>query len=260
MKKLHPKRIKVTDNIDYFEMLLDKKKDNSGNLFLDDDDLKKIKTAYDSAHDIRKFEISLYWQRTAYVWGFIPLLIAGYGYFFVHFFDSNVLEPNKTIYCTLMLITSLIGLVFTLSWRKMLQSSKFWQENWELSIAVLEKFITGNLHKIHFHRYEKPYDRSSVHKIMLSLMLRFYVIWIVLVIGSLLSFMNEGLHMIDLGSPIDLDIVKVSIYILALLYPVFELLNILYSSITESSSTQRSLTSNDIFIVYDEISVGRKKT
>lgn len=247
--------IKVTDNIDYFEMLLDKKKDGSGNLHLDNEDLKKIKAAYDSAHDIRKFEIGLYWQRTTYVWGFISLLIAGYGYSFVHFFDPATPEPNRTIYCTLMLITSLIGLTFTGSWRQMLQSSKFWQENWELSIAVLEKYITGNLHKIHFHRYKNPYDRSSVHKIMLSLMARFFTVWFILLLGSVLCFINQGVNLIDFKTEVGLIIVKISIYILALVYPIFEVYNMLTIWKKGGENQQRSLTALDIYIVHDEIKV-----
>ncbi|NQE77080.1 hypothetical protein [Pantoea ananatis] len=36
-------------------------------LFLTTRDLSKLKEAYDKAHDIRKFEIELYWKRTTYI-------------------------------------------------------------------------------------------------------------------------------------------------------------------------------------------------
>ncbi|MBY4951222.1 hypothetical protein [Pantoea sp. DY-17] len=260
MRRQSTTRLRVTENVDYFEMLLDKNKDASGNLYIDDEDLKKIKAAYDSAHDIRKFEISLYWQRTTFLWGFMPVLITGFGFCFISFFSKEATDFSRSVYSIFLLTTSLLGLMFSGSWRLMLQSSKFWQENWELSIAVLEKYITGNLHKIHFHRIKKPYIRYSIHKIMLSLMNRVFIVWGVLVIASFLIFANLNLELLNFDTPYDLIQIQIVIYSLGLLYPVFEIIYRIYDMLSNHSlPRKRDLNPDDICIVLDNITVKKEQ-
>lgn len=261
MKNHTIKRVKVTDNVDYFEMLLDKERDTLGNLYLDQDDLKKIELAYNSAHDIRKFEISLYWQRTTFLWGFMPVLITGFGFGFISLFSKEATEFSKNVYSVFLLTTSLLGLTFSGSWRQMLQSSKFWQENWELSIATLEKYITGNLHKIHFHRIKSPYIRYSIHKIMLALMNRIFIIWCILTLASMLIFLNVSMNFFNIEIPYDLYQIQIVIYSLALLYPIFELIYRVIDVFRNfSPQRKKDLTPEDICIVLDNVTVEKEKT
>ncbi|MEG1141782.1 MAG: hypothetical protein RSE41_04965, partial [Clostridia bacterium] len=53
--------------------------------------------------------------------------------------------PHKNMY--LILIAS-IGFVFSLAWLLAAKGSKFWQENWECHLDLLEDKITGPLYKI----------------------------------------------------------------------------------------------------------------
>ena len=86
----------------------------------------RLKEAYEKAHDIRKFEIELYWKRATYFWGFESVIIAAYGgaLSFSH-------EAHDITVKSLPLLVSLIGLIFTILWRFSLEGSKAWQENWE---------------------------------------------------------------------------------------------------------------------------------
>ena len=101
------------------------------------------KEAYKRAHEIRQFEIELFWTRGTYYWAFI--LAA----FTVHFallsllFDVehypfslyNVYNlPRFSLVA--LIITSLFCYFFSLCWVLMNKGSKFWQENWEEQIYL----------------------------------------------------------------------------------------------------------------------------
>ncbi len=100
----------------------------------------KEKEALEKALDIRKFEIELYWKRTAYFWAFI---VANYtAYFFVLIHEE--FEDQK-LYLTLL---SFIGLLLAHAWQLANKGSKFWQKNWEAHVAKLEPKIIGPLYEV----------------------------------------------------------------------------------------------------------------
>ena len=107
---------------------------------------KKIDKALEHALDIRKFEIGLYWQRATYFWALIAAAFAGY----FALMGSAGLE-NKEF---LAFLVSCIGLVFTFAWFQVNRGSKFWQENWENHVDMLEDSITGPLYKTVLRRPE----------------------------------------------------------------------------------------------------------
>ena len=76
----------------------------------------KEKEALEKALDIRKFEIELYWKRTAYFWAFI---VANYtAYFFI--LAQNDLK-HQSLYLTLL---SFIGLLLAHAWQLSNKGSK----------------------------------------------------------------------------------------------------------------------------------------
>ncbi len=87
------------------------------------------------AHEIRKFEIDLYWKRAAYFWTFIGAAFAGYFW---------ILKQPDT--ASIFVVTSL-GFVFSLSWYCVNRGSGAWQRNWERHVDFLEDRVTGPLHK-----------------------------------------------------------------------------------------------------------------
>jgi hypothetical protein len=150
--------------------------------------LEKVKKALDLALDIRKFEIGLYWQRTAYFWALITAAFAGY--FAV--LGSDHLQDRDY----LAFILSCIGLVFACAWYLVNRGSKYWQENWENHVDMMEDDIVGPLYKTILQRPENMHllDRItgplsvSVSQINLIVSLFTIVIWIGLAYHSLPPF------------------------------------------------------------------------
>lgn len=105
--------------------------------------------ALDRAHEIRKFEIELYWKRTAYVWTLIAAMLAGY----LLIASKQSPSDNNNIYLYLIFIAS-TGFIFSYAWFLVNKGSKFWQENWEFHIDRLEDNVTGPLYKTVLHRDE----------------------------------------------------------------------------------------------------------
>ena len=116
---------------------------------IDPENKSKVKKALKYAHDIRKFEIELYWKRAAYFWALI--VVAFTGYFAILGAKENEL-PDKEY---LAYIVSCIGFIFTWAWFLVNRGSKYYQENWEKHVDMLEDVVTGPLYKTIFHRSEQ---------------------------------------------------------------------------------------------------------
>lgn len=113
---------------------------------LDGSDPLKAKLALEHALDIRKFEIDLYWKRAGYFWALIGVAFAG---FFAVLSADDTKLINKLFYAY---VIGVIGFVFTWAWFLANRGSKFWQENWENHVDMLEDEITGPLYKTTLHR------------------------------------------------------------------------------------------------------------
>lgn len=107
-------------------------------------DKDKIERALQHALDIRKFEISLYWQRGTYFWTLIAVTFAGY---FAVLSAEHMNNKEFNAY-----IIGCVGLIFSLAWFLTNRGSKYWQENWENHVDMLEDLITGPLYKTVLHR------------------------------------------------------------------------------------------------------------
>jgi hypothetical protein len=136
----------------------------------------KVEDALKQALDIRKFEIDLYWKRATYFWTIIGVIFAGY--FLLIKSDGLVTNPN------LMFLVNCIGFIFSLSWWLVNRGSKFWQNNWERHVDLLEDAVTGPLYKrviqtgeLNWFKIHKEYN-YSVSKI--NQLLSFYVtmVWL----------------------------------------------------------------------------------
>ncbi len=148
-------------------------------------DSKILKQAFDQVSDIRKFEIELYWKRAAYFWALIAVAFAGY---FSILSSENI--PSKFF---LSFLVSCIGFVFTLAWFLSSRGSKYWQENWENHLDLLENDITGPLYKTLLERpgYENLIDKFitgpmsvSVSKVNQWVCFFIAIIWVLLAVFS----------------------------------------------------------------------------
>jgi hypothetical protein len=130
---LKPKQIKnPAAYLDEFSGDLSKTKKNG----------KKQEMALEKALDIRKFEIDLYWRRTAYFSAFITLAFGGY-------FEILKTPPDKIGFLKddLLLAVSALGFILSVCWFFVNKASKHWQENWEHHVYLLEDEVMGPLYK-----------------------------------------------------------------------------------------------------------------
>lgn len=104
-------------------------------------DDKVLKEALKQAYEIRKFEIDLYWKRATYFWTFIGAAFVG----FAAFFNSSAGDANDRAF--VLTLISCIGFVFSVAWYCVNKGSKFWQENWENHVSLLEDEVFGPLYK-----------------------------------------------------------------------------------------------------------------
>jgi hypothetical protein len=117
------------------------------------------------ALDIRKFEIDFYWKRTTYFWTLIAALFAGY---------FLLLSKGNTSSSAIFLIAC-IGLILSAGWYLVNRGSKYWQENWERHVDLLEDEISGPLYKTtiatqefnFWHLHDGyPYSVSKVNQLI----------------------------------------------------------------------------------------------
>jgi hypothetical protein len=107
----------------------------------------KAKRALAEAHEVRKFEIGLYWQRATYFWAFIAVAFGGY--FAVLTADRPADDEQRNF---LAFVVGCVGLLLSWAWCLVNRGSKFWQENWENHVDLLEDRFTGPLHKTILYR------------------------------------------------------------------------------------------------------------
>ena len=101
----------------------------------------KPKRALALALDVRKFEIELYWKRATYFWAFLAVILAGY-FALLAAKDLPCAEKGEAL-----LTTSCLGVIFSVAWYFVNRASKFWQENWEGHVDLLEDADVGPLYK-----------------------------------------------------------------------------------------------------------------
>ncbi|AJX81482.1 putative membrane protein [Burkholderia pseudomallei 7894] len=145
----------------------------------------KRKKALERALDTRKFEIDLYWKRATYFWTFIGATLAGF---------IAIQAGASSSRDTLSVLLSCLGTVFSFAWLLVNRGSKYWQENWEKHVDLLEDDETGPLYKITLsrnptlkrleyldHLVTGP-SAYSVSKINQVVSLYVFLLWIFLVV------------------------------------------------------------------------------
>ncbi|WP_421664984.1 hypothetical protein [Pantoea agglomerans] len=161
--------------------------------FLSNSDMVKLKEAYDKAHDIRKFEIELYWKRTTYIWTLIAALITICGVMITAYYRLED-KPDRSL-AVLLGIDSLafFGCVITIISSNILKSGEYWQKNWEYHVNMLEPFFSGSLYSTHLHTYEAR--RYSIATLNYYFYIVVQVLWLVLMAftTSCLTMNSQGI-------------------------------------------------------------------
>jgi hypothetical protein len=103
--------------------------------------------ALDRAHELRRFEIEHYWKRATYFWGFQIAIFAAFGLLWKDSSLATTTPGSANPWSPVTLALSGLGVLTALANSLSAHGSKFWQENWEKHIDMLEDEIEGRLHK-----------------------------------------------------------------------------------------------------------------
>lgn len=142
-------------------------------------DVEAMREAFSVAHDNRKFEIQLFWQRSLFFWGFVAAALIGFGA--AHNSDW-----------ALQTVFALFGLVCSVVWSAGNRGSKYWQEYWEEKVNYYQHYATGNIFYDRSPKEPKFTDmfaarRMSVSKLTMALSDFSVAFWLVLVVAPFLS-------------------------------------------------------------------------
>lgn len=115
---------------------------------------------FDVAADVRKFEVTLFWQRSVFFWGLIAATFVGYA----------SLKDDAS----LRFLVACFGVICSLAWALAARGSKYWYEAWEQKVADAELRAFGTdmfteLRPVHAHGVVWRARRFSVTRIVISL-------------------------------------------------------------------------------------------
>lgn len=105
-------------------------------------DDKKLEQQLKRAYELRDFEISHYWKRAQYFWGFLAVVYAGFFATLIAFSKGNNFAVEY------VLIICSIGCIFSYAWYLVNRGSKRWQEHWENVINDFESKLNIPLYSI----------------------------------------------------------------------------------------------------------------
>jgi hypothetical protein len=138
----------------------------------------RLEAALTRAYQLRTFEIEHYWKRATYFWGFQIAIFAAFGLIWKS--DNNLINEWTALTIPLASLGILTALANSLSAR----GSRFWQENWEKHIDMLEDTIEGRLYKtVWLKDGNRSYSVSRVNRFLSDYFIVFwgliflYTIW-----------------------------------------------------------------------------------
>ncbi len=149
------------------------------------------KKALEDILDIRKFEIDMYWKRATYFWAFIGAALGGYIASLRDSEPTNLHRKGQFILITL-------GILFSWCWYLVNRGSKFWQENWEKHLDIMEdnRESPSPLYKMTIQRdfYKKrwccPHKAYPFSVSKINILLSFFIFLLWLVIDSNFIYVN----------------------------------------------------------------------
>jgi len=173
----------------YFKKLLG----CSDKLYLTNGDLEKLKESYNKAHDIRKFEIELYWKRTTYIWTLVAALITACAvlaaaYYRVHDADPSkdrALSETRNFLLASLAGVSFFGVIITITSSFILKSGEYWQKTWEYHVSLLEPLFSGRLYSSLLDKNKNRYSIAGLNNLLYVILLSPWVLIFVIITFTL---------------------------------------------------------------------------
>lgn len=149
----------------------------------------KLEKALDRAYRLRTFEIERYWNRATYFWGYQVAIFAALGFLWASASAAPAARVNPNELGLVKFALSGLGVLTALANSLSARGSKFWQENWEKHIDMLEDYIEGRLHKtVWLQKGKKSYSVSRIHKGLSDV---FVVFWVLILLYEAWTFLGS---------------------------------------------------------------------
>lgn len=114
-------------------------------LGIDKSDRTMTERALKRAYELRNFEIEHYWKRATYFWAFQVAIFAAFGLLLTH--PVTGCEPAASDWSPITVALAGLGILTAVANVLSAKGSRFWQDNWENHIDMLEDSIEGRLYK-----------------------------------------------------------------------------------------------------------------
>ena len=122
--------------------------------------LKELRATF---YECRNFELSYFWQRSAFLLTILTLCFTGYGILLFNVVEKNAKTINALMpYNFLAVMICALGLLFSVLWICLAKGSKAWYELYEAAICEIErekkdlqipeKYIMGELPQCDFYK------------------------------------------------------------------------------------------------------------
>jgi hypothetical protein len=148
----------------------------------------KLEEQLKRAYELRDFEITHYWKRAQYFWGFLAVIYAG---FFATLIASS--KGNKIDIEYILIICS-IGCIFSFAWYLVNRGSKRWQEHWENIINELENKLNKPLYSLKPKVDSSIFNAGnfSVSRINITVSFIVFVSWIALWLFTAINYSKSN--------------------------------------------------------------------
>ncbi|SMM99183.1 hypothetical protein SPONN_325 [uncultured Candidatus Thioglobus sp.] len=156
---------------------------------MSDDDEKRLMNMQIKKYEVvlatRNFEIELFWKRSLFFWGFIAASFVTY---------ATIIKEKPE----LAIVIACFGFVCSVAWSLVNRGSKYWQENWESHVEIIEDNVTGSLFKERKEQKDKGIWLSSrkfsVSKVVIALSDFTVLIWLSLMCYHLYIAVSNSYH------------------------------------------------------------------
>jgi hypothetical protein len=133
-------------------------------------DCARAERAFARACALRDFEIEMYWKRATYFWGFQAAFMATIAVLLT----GGVKDSWAPLYGSAIALSAFI---ISSRWDTMTRGAKFWQNNWERHVDLLEPYFTGTLYRLYPARRKLP-KPPSVSRANLSVIRVLELLWL----------------------------------------------------------------------------------
>lgn len=131
------------------------------------------KEALARAHELRKFEIENYWRRATYFWAFQVAAFALLGLIWKEIGELDRLA--------LLAPAGLGAISAQVGWLTA-KGSKFWQENWEAHVDLLEQEVEGRMTQVVLSKNGAQYSVSAVNQHFMFLLMAGWAVAFVVIL------------------------------------------------------------------------------